>query len=68
VGCCALLQRIFLTQGSTCLLHWQEGSLPLVPPGKPQEPGGGIFKHRCENYGIFLYGTIPYFKEFLKYE
>ena len=30
---------IFLTQGSNlcllCLLHWQAGSLPLVPPGKP---------------------------------
>ena len=21
---------------SLCLLHWQEGSLPLVPPGKPE--------------------------------
>ena len=40
VGCHALLQRIFLTQGSNppllCLLHWQAGSLPLAPPGKPQ--------------------------------
>ena len=30
---------IFLTQGLNpcllCLLHWQLGSLPLVPPGKP---------------------------------
>ena len=30
------------TQGSNphllCLLHWQAGSLPLVPPGKPIEP------------------------------
>ena len=29
----------FLTQGSKqhllCLLHWQVGSLPLLPPGKP---------------------------------
>ena len=37
VGCHALLQRIFLTQGSNphplCLLHWQVGSLPLGPPG-----------------------------------
>ena len=36
VGCHALLQRIFPTQGSNprllCLLHWQAGSLPLVPP------------------------------------
>ena len=39
VGCYALLQGIFLTQGLNpcllCLLHWQVGSLPLVPPGKP---------------------------------
>ena len=39
VGFHALLQGIFLTQGSNPhllrLLHWQAGSLPLVPPGKP---------------------------------
>ena len=39
VGCCALLQGIFLIQGSNLslllLLHWQVGSLPLVPPVKP---------------------------------
>ena len=38
VGCHALLQGIFPTQGlSLCLLrllHWQGGSLPLAPPGK----------------------------------
>ena len=38
VGCHALLQGIFLTQGLNrcllCLLPWQEGSLPLAPPGK----------------------------------
>ena len=36
----AILQGIFPTQGSKphllCLLHWQAGSLPLVPPGKPE--------------------------------
>ena len=35
-GCHALLQGIFPTQGSNLcllrLLHWQAGSLPLVPP------------------------------------
>ena len=40
----ALLQGIFLTQGSKLhllrLLHWQAGSLPLVPPRKPLEPDG----------------------------
>ena len=39
VGCHALLQRIFLIQGSNpcllCLLNWQVDSLSLVPPGKP---------------------------------
>ena len=36
VGCHALFQGIFLTQGSSpcllCLLHWQVDSLPLTPP------------------------------------
>ena len=40
VGCLALLQGIFPTlELNLCLLyllHWQAGSLPLVPPGKPQ--------------------------------
>ena len=40
VGCHVLLQGIFQTQGSNphllCLLHWQAGSLPLAPPGKPK--------------------------------
>ena len=40
VGCRALLQGIFPTQGLNLhllyLLHWQEGALPLAPPGRPQ--------------------------------
>ena len=36
VGCCVLLQGIFLTQGLNShllsLLHWQVDSLPLAPP------------------------------------
>ena len=39
VGRHTFLQEIFPTKGSNpclpCLLHWQTGSLPLVPPGKP---------------------------------
>ena len=39
VGCCALLQGIFLTQGSNPhllgLLHWQVHSLPLSHQGSP---------------------------------
>ena len=40
VGCHALLQGIFPTQGSNPrllhLLRWQAGSLLLAPPGKPE--------------------------------
>ena len=37
MGCQALLQGIFLTQGSNPhLLHLQAGSLPTEPPGKPR--------------------------------
>ena len=43
VGCHALFQEIFLTQGSNlcllCLLHWQTGSLP---PGKPMNVHGRL--------------------------
>ena len=42
VGCHFLLQGIFPTQGSNphllCLLLWQVGFLPLVPPGKQKSP------------------------------
>ena len=48
VDCRFLLQRILLTQGSNLSLlgfpHWQAGSLPLAPPGKP----------------IFLYGMMRF--------
>ena len=41
VGCHALLQEIFLTQGSNLYLlhlyHWQADSLPLAPTGKPED-------------------------------
>ena len=44
MGYNALLQGIFPTQGSNLhlsyLLHWQEGSLPLAPPGKPKSLAG----------------------------
>ena len=42
VGCIALFQGIFLTKGSNprflYLSCWQQGSLPLAPPGKSQTP------------------------------
>ena len=49
VGCHALLQGVFPTQGSKnlCLLHWQAGSLPLAPPGKSQN------KINCDHYWFF---------------
>ena len=57
VGCYSLLQGIFLTQGSNLcllhLLHWQEGSLPLVPPGKPQLSQIYVYNER-EMREIFL--------------
>ena len=40
MGCYALFQGIFPTQGSNAYLlgplHWQVNSLPLAPPGKPR--------------------------------
>ena len=40
MGCHSLHQRTFPTQRSNpcllCLLRWQAGSLPLVPPAKPK--------------------------------
>ena len=42
VGCHFLFQGILLTLGKNphllCLLHWQVGSLPQVPSGKPNTP------------------------------
>ena len=40
VGCHALLQGIFRTQGSNLsllCLRWQMGSFPVAPPGKPMD-------------------------------
>ena len=39
---------VFPTQGwnpHLCLLHWQAGSLPLVPPGKPGALNRNTEKH-----------------------
>ena len=50
-GCPALLQGIFPSQGSKLfllyLLHWQAGSLPLVPPEKPHD--SIIFSYKRNN-------------------
>ena len=50
VGCHALLQGIFPTQGSNsyllCLLHWQAGCFLLVPCGKPWAAAHGVEKRQ----------------------
>ena len=49
-----LLQGIIPTQESNlhllCLLHWQVGSLPLLPPGKPH--------YLCVVQQTFIYETF----------
>ena len=54
VDCHALFQGIFPTQGLNlcllCLLHWQAGSLPLTPSGKP--------KH-CINKSLYWLQGFP---------
>ena len=61
VGSHFLLQGIFLTQGSNphllSLLHWQGGSLPLAPPGKP-EGGPG---HWIDLRKSICRSQLPYF-------
>ena len=51
LSCHALLQGIFPTQGLNlhllCLLHWQVGSLPLAPPGKPSMRASEVKSLSC---------------------
>ena len=60
MGCHALLQGIFLTQGSNwsllCLLHWQMSSLPQSHWGSPQICIYQISKHLCK----WLWSGQPY--------
>ena len=62
VGCCALLQGIFLTQGSNpCLLHllhWEVGSLALAPPGKRKRQGQRPPK--VPHSYVNLHGFLPF--------
>ena len=58
-GCHALLQGIFPTQGLNphllSLLHWQAGSLTLVPPGKyPVYLSSTYIYHPSSHYCISL--------------
>ena len=63
-------EGIFLTQGSNlcllCLLHWQAGSLPLAPPGKPQNKEteklnfSKIIQRICSRAGIWPQASNPH--------
>ena len=58
VGCHALLQGIFPTQGSNprlvCLLRRQAGSLPLAPPGKAHFPEVAALSRIRQCHGFLL--------------
>ena len=57
MGYHVLLLGISQTQGSNpslvCLLHWQVGSLPLGPPGKPQAPLSCLFLNNICHFLIY---------------
>ena len=56
VGCHFLLQGIFLTQGwNSCLLHWQEDSLPLSHQGSPNFPCKKVLNHNFNFFDIGLF-------------
>ena len=61
VGCHALPSGIF--QGLTLcllrLLHWQVGSLPLGPPGKPQTKYGINQSNLAEYLKLIFFVLIP---------
>ena len=61
MGCHALLQGIFPTQGLNPhllrLLHWQVGSLPLAPPGKPVLD---LMRH-CHRISVAHYKGVYWF-------
>ena len=68
VGCHAFLQGIFPKQGSNpcllCPLHWQAGSLPLVPSGRPflkvSSLQMGCKDHMDQSHTLFLYGILSH--------
>ena len=65
VGCHFLSQEIFPTQGSSPyllrLLHWQVGSLPLMPLGKPSRHHVGTQRRQPEISGDPR--TLPLFSQ-----
>ena len=58
VGIQSLLQGIFPTQGSHLrllrLLHWQVGSLPLMPPGQLKRMGLEVRNRRTKGITFLL--------------
>ena len=68
VGCHALLQEIFLTQGSNlhflCLLHWPAGSLPLAVEGGDRRICSGdrnlLTNEKGEGRAGWVAGNKPY--------
>ena len=64
VGCHALLQGIFSTQGSNphflCLPHCQAGSLPVAPPTKP-------WRHYAEWNKSVMKGLLLYNSTYMKF-
>ena len=72
VGCHFLLQWIFPTQGlNPCLLrllHWQAGSSPLVPPGKPNNRHSlreEMNHNKAEQYTTFMHLKLTKYLPFL---
>ena len=66
VGCHALLQGFFPTQGSNLhllsLLHWQVGSLPPAPPGKSYVAVHSVYIHFVESfYHKSMLNAVKYF-------
>ena len=59
VGCHVILQGIFPTQGQNpcllCFLHWQAGSLPLVPAGKLEVRPKLFLKSSRLPWSLFLF-------------
>ena len=55
IRCYSLLQGIFLTQGLNS--HLQEGSLPLVPPGKPRS-SLWLLTFFCYNLSLFSHSFM----------
>ena len=76
MGCHALLQGVFPTQGLNPhvlpllrFLHWQVGSLPLAAPGTPQElfPVRSKFSSMPSPHPLLSQGTAGHVLPFCRY-